>query len=591
VMAALEVFGEHMQRHRASVEGRVALYEDLLRRLVEGRPGDRLRFDGVVVERDEKGLAVVSIDDAKKVVMDRAGLAWEVLRSGRIGAENLVLAAYELEALLGAALGADLGYEPEVVVEETTSALLGEQVRIFNWREVEGKFQLALEYQFIKADATGDVVYDSVDHWDEVNRKPYRFAARYTVPAAAMDSSEVVSYWYEASRYRDGDQFLFFSRKMVRELKSQGFTVLRYRDRNRKLSAPLKLYSCGSRTVQIWVNNVPRKVEALQVAGGFVADKPERRSYKAVEAIADATHPNKVAINKYLVLDDAVFPLISPAGLRFQTAIVGRVVSKKTGLGVPNAEVRVESTRASGKSWLDGRFRLPVIAKPFGKFFVSVRADGFAPFRAELDLAKPTAFPLEIELKPRPSVDAFLHVTSKADLGLIEDHRVRELLEGALADDPALHALVPRRPVAFGPGRAWAWLLFDDTHFHMTGVTYDGLHGAAGNLGRWMGAAGVIPGGRDVAGGAISAYAGFIASWYAYSAGKLDALSRMISGKEFSDLGHAHAMRFALRFLESMSDGLSQWPAGMLGASDKAYRAGFAAGLGFFEKHPAYRGG
>ncbi len=65
----------------------------------------------------------------------------------------------------------------------------------------------------------------------------------------------------------------------------------------------------------------------------------------------------------------------------------------------------------------------------------------------------------------------------------------------------------------------------------------------------------------------------------------------MMEGKEFKDVGHAHAMKFAMDFLNSMSD---RWPllapAKAFGAHGALYRAGFLAGLQFFENNPVYRG-
>ncbi len=83
----------------------------------------------------------------------------------------------------------------------------------------------------------------------------------------------------------------------------------------------------------------------------------------------------------------------------------------------------------------------------------------------------------------------------------------------------------------------------------------------------------------------MSAYSGYIASWYVYSGGKLDAMTEAMSGGDFSDLGHAHAMAFALRFLERMMAATDNVLAGQTGLNRDAYKAGFLKGLGFFESH------
>jgi hypothetical protein len=94
----------------------------------------------------------------------------------------------------------------------------------------------------------------------------------------------------------------------------------------------------------------------------------------------------------------------------------------------------------------------------------------------------------------------------------------------------------------------------------------------------------------DLQAGTVNYYAGFIASWYAYSAGKLDALARMMDGETFDDVGHAHAMKFARDWLEGMTPALSSLAGQAAGVRAEQFRAGFKAGLGYFEAHPEFRG-
>jgi len=86
-------------------------------------------------------------------------------------------------------------------------------------------------------------------------------------------------------------------------------------------------------------------------------------------------------------------------------------------------------------------------------------------------------------------------------------------VRGALEDDPSLFALVPTKPVSYGPGLAYAWLLCDRRDLSFVAVSRDGLYGAAGDLWRWMDKtttrklarhySGIVPGGKTAQGGAI----------------------------------------------------------------------------------------
>jgi hypothetical protein len=611
VLAALDVFREHLQHRRSSSLGRVRMYLDLMQRLVdETRPGARMTIalddqrKVMLVRGEGAEVRVASISDDLRKRMKGAEVRWEMLEAKAIGRDKFAQAAMELEALFGPVGRADLDYTPKIDIQESVSQLVAPNVRMFQWRTLKDdkKPSLTLEYQFIEAKKNGDVVYDSVDHWDEIANKKYRSASRFSIPAKTVEQSHVLSRWYSRRRYGQGDCFLMFSRSMLRELKAQGHTVVRYRDRYGKLSDPLKLYLCGRREASVLVNNKPRKLAVLDVGGGYLKDNLPKQAYKDVKKIPEEAHPNKSAMNRWEVLDNPQFPITGVTGVRFQTAVPGRVVSSRTGLGVPGAEIAVRRTSASGTSWADGRFLLPVMKEPFGRFEVTARAAGYAPFSKEMDLAVIDAFPISITLTPTFDQGGLVWIDQKnmAKLAQIDTPRVRDLVRMAIEDDPRLVALVPRQRVPYGAGTTHAWLLFDRDRFHFTAVTEDGLHGTAGDVWQWMHDkpsgmmfkeySHMVPRPTKPQEETISFFAGYIASWYAYSAGKMDMLSQMLEGEEFKDVGHAHAMKFALDFLESMQDGLNSYPAEHFGASGVAYNAGFKAGLQFFERNPVYRG-
>ncbi len=619
VFAAIDVFREHIQRRRSSSQGRVRMYLNLMQRLLtDTRPGARMTIAldtdrKVVLARGEgKDLSVVSISDDLRNRMKDTQVRWEMLEAKAIRQDAFAQAAMELEMLLGPVGGADLDYTPQVDLQESVSQLVAPNVRMFRWwtPKDEKKAKLTLEYQFIETKKNGDVVYDSVDHWDEIAGKPIRSSRHFSIPAKTVEQSRVISRWYSRSRYAQGDSFLMFSRQMLRELKQQGHTVVRYRDRYNKLSDPLKLYLCGRREADVLVNNKPRKLAVLDVGGGYLKDNLPKQDFKDVKKIPEQTCPYKSAMNRWEVLDNPVSPISGVKGLRFQTVLPGRVVSSRTGLGVPDAKVSVGRTSASGTTWADGRFLLPVMKEPLGRFEVTVKAAGYAPFSAEMDLSAIDAFPLHITLTPNHEGGRLVWIDHKTlgKLAQIDTPRVRDLVRAAIQDDPRLVALVPPQRVHYGMGSTHAWLLFDRDRFHFTAVTEDGLHGTAGDVWQWMHdkPAGMMikeystmdppveldrdQGPTKMHEGAINFFAGYVASWYAYSAGKMDMLSKMLEGQEFDDVGHAHAMKFALDFLESMQDGVNSYPAQYFGADGMVYNAGFRAGLQFFERNPVYRG-
>jgi hypothetical protein len=268
----------------------------------------------------------------------------------------------------------------------------------------------------------------------------------------------------------------------------------------------------------------------------------------------------------------------------------GKLRSASNGFPVYNAEVTVETTKSKGKSWPTGDFMLPIIQKPFEIFTVTVRHPDFEPWSEELDIRERETFDRlrEIRLTPRARTDAFTWVVPEAiDAGFskISDEQTKRFIREAMEDNPALQAMVPLNGVPHGMGIETAWLLFDRETSHITAVTSDGLHGAVG-----MVKDKVQEAAEGAGQNAISAYGGFISSWYVYSAGKLEALNGSMSGGDFADLGHAHAKAFAMNFLKKMLDGLDNYFAEQVCANKDACKEGFLRGLAFFDQHPEYRG-
>jgi len=611
-ISAFSALQQLFDRARPSTPERLRFYASSLERLLkETTQGATLTFvagEGrqVVFERGQgEELILKSISESLTAAMEKAKVEWGVLESKKLTDKDFGRAALELETLFGPVAGGSTDYRPTIDVEESTRELLVADSRIFLMRTVEkGKEAIvSLEYQFLSVD--GDISYESIDYWDETNKRPIRSSLTLRIPAESVESSHVLSRYYSQGLYDKGNMFLMASREVHRELKEEGETVIRFMKGDGDLTDPIKLYLTHMKEEPIYVNSRERTIGILYAAGGFVKDNPKKKPFDDVKPIPLDKENNRWVINRWKILDNPRYPLIGIKGSRFQTAISGRVVSERTGLGIPDAKVTVEGTRVAGTSWGDGRFLLPVIKKRFGEFAVSASREGYAATKVKIDFTKPDAFPISLKLVPRPSPEDFVWVTAgdaEAELKKTEaTDRVRDLVRAALSENPELAALVPKRRIALGGSFCHAWLLFDRSNFHITGVTEDGLHGSSfvgGMASDWASnsaRAGLGIGGSPYATqtGVINYYTGFISSWYAYSAGKLDAISQMMDGKEFTDVGHAHAMKFAMDFLNGMS-GLTEGAGGMVGRMagfrGDQFKAGFMAGLEFFERNPVFRG-
>lgn len=607
-VSAIGALRQLFDRAQPSTPERLRFYASSLERLLkETTPGATLTFavgdDWRVVFQRGAGNELIrkSISDTLAAALKKSDVEWKVLTSEKMTGKDIGLAALELETLFGPVAGAPTDYRPTIDVKTSTRDLLVTGSRIFLMRKVlpDKDPIVSLEYQILSVD--GDIKYESIDYWDETNKRPIRRSMTMRIPAKSVESSHILSRHYSQRLYDNGNMFLMASRAVYRELKDSGETVIRYMKSDGSLTDPIKLYLTHRAEQDVWVNNRERKLGVLYAAGGYEKDHPEKKPYKDVAPIRVG---GGWEVNRWKILDNDLYPLIGVGGSRLQTVIPGRVVSAQTGLGIPDAQVAVEGTDAKGTSWGDGRFLLPVIRKQFGTFTVSASRPGYAPAKVPVDFTKPDAFPMTLKLAPHPRGEDFVWVTAKdADARLKEvdtSDRVRDLIRRALKENATLAALVPKQRVALGGALMHAWLLLDPVNFHITGVTEDGLHGSsfAGGMARdWAsnGARSALGGGSpyEAQTGAINYHAGFISSWYAYSAGKLDAIGKMIDGEEFADVGHAHAMQFAMDFLNGMK-GLTEGAGGMAGRMagfrGAQFKAGFMAGLAFFERNPVFRG-
>ena len=596
-LSALRVLTGAFEPGGASTPERLRFYQSNIEHLLgKADAGTKLTLlldadRQVVLERGKKQeLLIRSISPALAAKMKESNLPWSVLTAGHIAPGNAAMAAMELEVLFGPVAGSPTNYRPKLELEESTERILATNSRVFllNRLEPDKPPEVTIEYQILSTD--GDLRYECIDYWNEVSKRRHRQSYTFRIPAKSIESSDVLSYHYSQGLYDKGGMFLLASRKVHRELTAKGETTIRYLKANGTFTDPIKLFLVERTTKTVYVNNRPRKLPFLWAAGGWVKDKPSRKPWKDVKKILI---DNIWTANRWGILDNPQFPLIGIAGAHFQTALPGRVVSAKTALGVPDAKVAVKGTKSSTVTWGDGRFQLPLIKGRLETHTVTVSHPNYAPLSVKVDLAKPDALPMKLELVPQVAPERFVWVKAdNADAQLAKvktSDRVRDLIRQALADEPHLVALVPTTRTPFGMGEIHAWMLLDPRDMHITGVTEDGLHGASSAVG-WA-----RRGGQDIRTGAMSAYAGYISSWYVYSAGRLDAIGKMMDGETFGDHGHRHAMRFAVAWLNGMESligsGLAGAASRAAGVNSELFKAGFMAGLSFFESNPDFSGG
>jgi hypothetical protein len=609
VLSAFDVMRQACDAHRPSTPERLRLFTTALEKLLNETRADTTLTLATAggqsvsfTHGDDRMLLMAPVAEPLGSKMRRSSVKWQALSpaGAKLKPEQIGLAALELEVLLGAVAEAPVDYRPSVQLDEPIQNLLATNARIYQmgWPEEGKPGRIVLEYQILQT--SGDILYDSVDYWDEVNNRPYEFRSQFRVPSASVEGGDVVSYWYGQDRYDQGDLFLFFSRKMIRELREKGETIIRYRKYDNTLTEPIKLFLCDKVNLGTTINGRPAKLEVLYCAGDFVKDNPTRRPYGQTTPIVDTTSPSKDVINRWRVLNDPKFPLTAVSDCSFQTTIPGTVVSKPTGQGVPDATVTVEEPGVRGTTWGDGRFMLPILRQRFATFTVTANKPGYEPLRKSVDFTKPESFPIALELVPLAQRDDLIwvdadHVAQQGQR--ISSARIRDLVQREIGGRAGVWALVPTERVPYGGSTAQAFLVFDESDFSIVGVGEDGLHVSsdltAGLLKdyakhAWDAYQGKDPPPYAVQQDAINYYFGHVAAWYVYSGGRLDAVTEMMGGKRFDDLGHGLAMTEARQWIDSMGKALDHKLAEKAGVNREAFRAGFLAALKAFDESPEF---
>jgi len=561
-------------------------------------PGTRLIFSlddrrKVVFRREQE--PTLTLEPIGPPLADRmrdADVEWAALSASVLTPENRDRAAVELEALLGRAAGSPVDYRPVLTLDESPAQLVeGGKARIHIYRELSPGEPLTLTYELQLRYGERNHQLDVVDYWDELKKAPDFLSNSFQLPADKFESSHLFARFYSQDLFWCGTRNFFSSREVLRELKETGQSVITHQGPWVE-SDPIRLYLCKTRERTIHVNGQPRQVQALYAAGDYEKDDSERKPWEEVEPFGG--HSGGSA-NRWIILDDPQVPVFLDGEVSFRSVIAGTVVSSETGRGIPGVEIVIEGAGSSGTSWGDGRFRLPLFEGRFATYAVSAACPGYEPLHVEVDFTKRDALPLRLELAPRIDADLFAWVSEEnldeVFAGPTWPARVQHLVRVAVEENPDLVVMLPRRRITFGASASYAWLLLDQSSYHVTGVTEDGLHGAAiwgAMLKDWVkNAAKDEPSPIDMQSGAIQYFAAYFMAWYAYSAGRIDAL-----GTEFDDQGHAYAMKVAMAFLENL-DAITDTTtggvvAGKLGFKKEQFMAGFLDGLAYFESEPTF---
>ena len=606
VFSAAKVLSAVFAEEQAGVSRRVGLYADALTRLLdEAPPGSTLTLGqepaAVALKAAEDAIEVVAVGDSLRAAMAESGAPFASLTAERFAREAIGLAAVELEALLGPLAGASPDYEPGIELDEPPSELLREEFRTLSYRM--GK--LTFERRIARLEQGARI--ESVDHWDDLQQRRINRTDRLRVPEAVLQEGRVFTTWHAQSYVDAGALPAAFSQVMLRELKEQGYTDVRYMKADRTLTEPLRLYLCKEVEWQLSLDGQPVQVPIWLVYGTWASEQaPKPEDFRDVEPIYENPEKQAYRMNGFSLAVETAVPIVLYGQERLQTRLACTVVSAETGRAVAGAKVQVAGN--AGRSRFDGRAVVPLLDRPLQSFTLVATHPEYARTVVEVDLRETDPQGWEIELAPRP-VDAseWIQVSTpnRAEtLPQIEDPRLRDLVAAALDDDPALVARVPSRRVHYGFGSPQAYLLLEPTGaFTVAGD--DGLYGSSSLDGaiewmRWLesqvdtakqlielverNTAG--PPDPKLGEKGINAYAGFVASWYAYSAGRLEAVNLMMQGLEPKNLGHDLALSVAVQFLgrmQRLNQGLSGEILGQLHFDVDAYAFGFGRGLAALE--------
>lgn len=576
---------------------RISDYEKTLSGFVrDTHPGSVLTFSaGEDLEvyltqlKREKAVTIRLSDALQTRLEEISELPWELMKSGKVTSGQFAAFSLELETLLGAASEMGFDYQPRVKLGHSPALVKSPHVRRFQHQYDTHKKEsrVSFEQQITSVREDGSYSYEVIDYYDEIGKTWQNRPYSYDVPANTYFKGNGISQWHNSQTIEKGCNPFALGLKAYKELKEKGSTEMVAYLHDNKPTEPLRIYLTHEEEFPLTINQEKINVPALFLAGRPVSEDQDKPKWETVELMNDPATSSQDGFNRFIVLDDPEFPLIVRYTEFFQASFSGSVMAVGSDTPVEDALIKVTQAGVSARSWPTGDFVLPIIKKPFAEFTVTVSHPNFETWSETLDfrLLKTFTKLKDIRLTPRPIKNQFVWIEPESleqGLAKVADKRMARFVRQSLTDNSNLQALVPLKNVAYGSGTDKAWLLVDRNSGHITTVSSDGLHGATDRL----------PGNatRGLQEGAVSAYSGYIASWYAYSGGKIDAITEAMRGGDFSDLGHEHAKAFALRFLMRMMEATDNVFAGQAGVNQSAYKAGFLKGLEFFDNNPAYRG-
>jgi len=594
VLTAAEIFSKVRRPNSVTVLSRIELYGDHLSRLhKEGKPGARvvLAVDGlgdmIAFEKlNDNSIKAVPISQEAKKALRHESLSNSPLTKKSFSPDDFKKAKVDID-LFASHANADINYVPKLRYIEPVKGLIIKDSRIF-WYSKNNKIKL-WEIQFTKI--SPEVVLEGVDHWNK-GKKVHNRLRKMTIPKNEMESSHTFTVWY-GTKVKD-ILVSFFSRTMYRELVERGWTDYQFAKQDKSLTKPIRLFLIKRDKKIIHVNNQPREVPVLIVAGDYVHNNPKLEPNKTFKKIIIKERKEQSVINHYVILDDPKFPYDlggKNIQIRIQTKIPVHVTDAKNGKPIYDALISVlppDEQKKTARTWGDGIGYVPIIKQEFGKFRVNIIKDGYKSYSEIIDFTKEESIPLKVKLEPAPPpiADQILWISDEnletALPKLQALNHVKDIIRESVTGHPNIAIMIPNKPVQYHFGPVHAWYRYNLDTFEITGVTYDGLYGST-RLGGYQ---------QKIA-NIIYYLHGVYTPWWGYSAGRLDAMGLMIfHGKEFKDNGHSHAMGMAKQAAEDaislLKDTLGRFK--KLGGYDTEelidnFEKGTKAGIAFLDNY------
>ncbi|RME02353.1 MAG: hypothetical protein D6805_10225, partial [Planctomycetota bacterium] len=636
--SAIQLLLHYLKRQpsKRSLVGRLSFYQQTLQKFFQEIPPSCT----VVLASPKAKLEFLHKGDHLTLKNPPSTGNWQYLRQGKkILPKDFWKVAAEIEGYLGPYQHLSPHYRPSLEIKEPQDwGYLLSHSRIFSYKKVAEKGhppQQRLVFEMEPKYFSNRIELHYTDYWDDVQKKPIRKHGEFWIPLHVWEKINVVSWRYFHKSLESLATAGMMPRKMYQELMKKGSTTYRFiipqKDGSWAESQDIRLFLLKKGTVPVFVNGKKRQIPVLYLGGDYLASSP--LSPPNWENISPIRLPQptlgnlpSIPLNKIIVVDNPRAPLYAPEGMHIQTAITGYVLSS-TGEGIDNAKIQILGTSSQGTTFPNGFFRLPPLKVPLKEFTILVQHPHYQTFRKKIDLRLKKNLPLHLVLTPQPiqlstksQKPRWIRVDAKnfsKQRHLLPLPQIQQLIAQELKNHPKSFILAPTQPIPFGLGMRYGFLIFLPSQ-ECIGVTEDGLYGAATAAGflskfargaKWSAKmfaksasiawkiwdgietaqnialaseTGILPlGSSNRVQIAVGLSTGFWSSWWAYSAGRLDAVGKMtFQGQTFRDAGHRYALEFARKFLANFLQRLEK----AAPAYAISYRQGFKFGLKVLNK-------